>query len=54
MFNSLEIIALSKGQKGEKGDKGFDGLNGKNLEFDWNGTQLGVRLEGETNYTYVD
>lgn len=33
---------------GEKGDTG-DGL-----EYVWNGTQLGVRKEGETEYVYVD
>ena len=30
------------------------GQNGKNLEFEWQGTQLGVRQEGQTAYTYVD
>ncbi len=34
--------------KGEKGDTG----NG--LEYTWNGTQLGVRVEGTTEYVYVD
>ena len=29
-------------------------FNGKNLEFHWNGTSLGVRVEGETEYIYVD
>ncbi len=27
---------------------------GKNLEYDWDGTELGVRQEGEAEYTYVD
>lgn len=43
-------------------DNGFEGteaewlesLIGKGLEFEWKGTQLGVRVEGETNYKYVD
>ena len=39
---------------GEKGENGLNGENGKSLEFDWNGTELGIRLEGETDYTYVD
>lgn len=26
----------------------------KFLEFDWQGTQLGIRVEGELNFTYVD
>lgn len=28
--------------------------NGKNLEFDWEGTKLGVRVEGESEFEYVD
>lgn len=43
-------------------DNGFEGtevewlesLIGKGLEFEWKGTQLGVRVEGETVYKYVD
>lgn len=34
--------------------KGPQGEPGNNLEFIWNGTQLGVRQEGEVSYTYVD
>lgn len=58
--NELQRIALydnisnllSTGQlKGDKGDKGDTG-NG--LEYTWNGTQLGVRVEGTTEYVYVD
>lgn len=33
---------------------GTDGVDGKNLEFNWNGTQLGVRKEGDSQYVYVD
>ncbi len=30
-------------------------FDGKNLEFNWNGTSLGgVRVEGDTEYIYVD
>lgn len=29
-------------------------FDGKNLEFHWRGTELGVRVEGETEYIYVD
>src|SRR5690606_3135222 len=29
-------------------------FNGRSLEFHWSGTKLGVRLEGETEYQYVD
>lgn len=34
--------------------QGPSGTDGKDLEFIWNGTQLGVRQRGETIYQYVD
>ena len=34
--------------------KGAKGDTGVGLEFAWNGTQLGVRREGDSAYTYVD
>lgn len=33
---------------------GVKGDTGDGLEYVWNGTQLGVRREGETEYVYVD
>lgn len=30
------------------------GVPGKNLEYSWDGTKLGVRQEGYTNYNYMD
>ena len=30
------------------------GDTGSGLEFNWNGTQLGIRVEGETSYQYID
>ena len=30
------------------------GADGKSLEYEWDGTKLGVRVEGETNFTYTD
>src|SRR5690606_364683 len=36
----------------EKVNSGY--FNGKGLEFHWRGTELGVRVEGETEYVYVD
>jgi hypothetical protein len=44
------LIALSE-LEGEDGEQGVDGAG---LEFDWDGTQLGVRVEGETTFNYVD
>ena len=43
-----------KGDKGDQGEQGIPGLNGKSLEFHWNGTSLGIRIEGEATYQYVD
>ena len=42
-FGSIKI-PIVKGEPGE----------GRNLEFTWDGTSLGVRLEGEEGYQYVD
>lgn len=39
---------------GADGAPGQDGVNGKNLEFNWDGTKLGVRQEGDSEYVYVD
>ena len=63
--NVYEVPALvgKKGDQGDKGDKGdtgergpqgIQGPSGKNLEFAWNGTQLGVRQEGQSSYQYVN
>ena len=35
-------------------ESGPRGPQGKSLEFHWNGTQLGIRIEGETTYQYVN
>ena len=37
-----------------KGDPGPQGEVGKSLEFAWSGTELGVRLEGQTEYQCVN
>src|SRR5690606_29796499 len=31
-----------------------NGQDGKSLEYNWQGTQLGVRVEGDPTYTYTD
>lgn len=36
------------------GKQGERGKNGNSLEFNWNGTQLGVRQSGTSSYTYQD
>lgn len=43
-----------QGLTGEQGPKGVAGKDGKSLEFNWNNTQLGIRQQGESDYTYVD
>ncbi|WP_089610098.1 collagen-like triple helix repeat-containing protein [Dehalobacterium formicoaceticum] len=42
------------GDKGDKGDPGDTGAVGKSIEFLWNGTQLGIRVVGTAEYTFVD
>lgn len=39
---------LANGVKGDKGDAGVG------LEYNWDGTSLGVKREDETDYSYVD
>lgn len=43
-----------QGIQGEQGVQGPKGDTGSGLEFIWQGTQLGVRVEGTSEYTYVD
>lgn len=43
-----------KGDKGEQGLQGLPGVNGKSIEFHWSGTSLGVRIEGQSTYQYVN
>ena len=43
-----------KGDTGDTGPEGPKGDTGSGLEFDWDGTQLGVRVEGDASYEYED
>jgi len=43
-----------QGPPGETGEKGERGPQGYNVQYLWNGTQLGIKREDETSYTYVD
>ena len=52
--NNIINDAVTSGPKGDKGEQGPAGADGKSLEFNWDGTQLGIRKEGESNYSYVD
>lgn len=42
------------GPQGEAGERGAQGADGNSLEFHWEGTSLGVRLEGESSFHYVN
>lgn len=42
------------GEQGLQGLPGKDGADGKSLEFNWNGTELGVKQEGQLSYSYVN
>ena len=42
------------GATGGQGIQGIQGAQGDSVEYVWNGTQLGIRIEGQTEYVYVD
>lgn len=37
-----------------QGETGLPGPTGKSIQYIWSGTQLGIRVEGESTYHYVD
>lgn len=41
-------------EQGVVGPQGPAGVNGKSLEYIWRGTELGIRQEGQSEYTYVN
>jgi hypothetical protein len=43
-----------KGDQGEQGLQGDQGERGPGFEYTWDGTQLGVRVEGQETYDFVD
>lgn len=43
-----------QGLQGEQGIQGEKGEQGKGLVFDWNGTSLGVKAEGDEEFIYSD
>lgn len=43
-----------QGLPGRDGVNGADGQDGKSLEFNWNGTELGIRKEGQQTFSYVN
>lgn len=47
-------LSIGKGEQGEQGLQGEKGDTGKSIEYNWRGTELGIRQEGTTEYEYVD
>ena len=43
-----------RGEQGPQGEQGAQGPIGLSLQFMWNGTKLGVKVEGQEEYTCVD
>lgn len=43
-----------EGEKGDPGEKGERGEPGYSIQYNWRGTELGVKREDETQYQYVD
>jgi len=63
LYNNISNMLATGQLKGDKGDKGEQGIQGeigpqgptgKSIEYNWNGTELGVRVEGESSYQYVN
>lgn len=52
--NPILDFNIPKGVQGTNGQDGTNGENGKSLQYNWNGTQLGVKREDENSYSYVD
>lgn len=42
------------GSTGATGLTGATGATGKSIEYNWSGTELGIRQEGTANYSYVN
>jgi hypothetical protein len=59
-IGNIKGTAGTAGQQGIQGEQGIQGIQGekgdtgKGLEFNWSGTELGVRLQGASTYTYVN
>lgn len=55
--DSMDGAGYLKGDPGEKGDPGIPGKKGdpgEGLNYNWNGTKLGVKKETDAEYEYVD
>lgn len=52
--NEQDRIDLYELVEQKLGDGDFDGADGVGLQYDWSGTQLGIKREDESTYDYTD
>lgn len=52
--NELERQAFFEEFQNRVNSGEFEGKDGRSLEYDWNGTKLGIRQEGESSFEYVN
>ncbi|MCC0732636.1 hypothetical protein, partial [Clostridioides sp. ZZV14-6048] len=52
--NQIDLYVWDNANWVKVPDIKIKGENGDNLEFNWDGTQLGVRIKGQTDYIYTD
>lgn len=50
----VDFLNSLKGQKGDTGTQGLQGSNGTSLDYEWQGTKLGIKKSSENSYSYVD
>ena len=50
----VDFLNSLKGQKGDTGSQGLQGNNGTSLDYEWQGTKLGIKKSSENSYSYVD
>lgn len=51
---TMEDGELIQGPAGQNGAPGNNGTNGVSIEYDWQGTELGIKRDDETDFAYVD
>ena len=51
---ATDVPVAEGGSEGEPGPPGKDGQDGIGLQFTWNGAQLGIKREDETEYQFVN
>lgn len=54
IVNEIGNSSPIPGPQGPAGQDGRDGVDGKSVEYIWRGTELGIRQEGELDYSYVN